>query len=172
MNNPSYETFIRICQGCVININVTSPLSQTLLSSPLYPLSRSFSLCSTTHFLSSVIYAYFPYFSFFLSQFCHPLIILLSLLSSILHDLFQPHPDAYAGAYEVWIIPLLCLPTSSSPLSKRIPSHLFHCSLLSSIPAFLHSFSVDVSFPLWCPLSLSFLTSAISISPLLSFLCR
>lgn len=25
MNSPSYETFIRICQGCLININGTSP---------------------------------------------------------------------------------------------------------------------------------------------------
>lgn len=87
MNNPSYETFIRICQGCLININGTSPHFSNhsrcspspplclllLLQNPLLPIT-----ISPPFMLQVYLFSPFSVLSHFILSSFYPLTLMIS----------------------------------------------------------------------------------------------
>lgn len=168
MNNPSYETFIRICQDHLININGTSPhfsnrfsllasamfppplLLLLLLPNPLLPITASPpSMCIfNSHFI-------LPPAS--LSCLTHPFTLMISSTLT---------PDADSVPVKS-VPPLLPPPLPLDPVSHLHPlPPLFY---LISFPPSLFLLTPAVSLS---PLLIPLLPYMVSISSLFAFLCR
>lgn len=162
MNNPSYEPFIRICQGCLININGTSPHFSNrshcsprrlfflllILQSPFLPIT-----ISPPPMVHVYLFSPFCFLArFILSSFS--IVILLAFPSSYLNDL-------QSSANEEWVVPPLLLP----PFSLSSVQHLHPPSSSPSFPSCYLFLSLPLSPHPWN------LSSPIC-SPCLLSLCR
>ena len=124
MNSPSYETFIRICQGCLININGTSPHPSN--RSPRSPSPPS--MCIFSPRVSS------------LTLFCLLSVSSLSclyrplMISSTLTSISKAVPVEGGGGWNL----SFPLSSPSSPSCYLFLSHLLSSPLQSPPPPHLH----------------------------------
>lgn len=135
MNSPSYETFIRICQGCLININGTSPHPSN--RSPCSPSPPS--MCIFSPRVSSLtLFCLLSVSS--LSCLYRPLMI-SSALTSIskavpmeregVESLFPPPQSLLSLMLSISLPPSLLNPPVSLPPPPSSPTHT---PLLLSLP--------------------------------------